>query len=166
MSWKELVLALTWKSYSIWSAESLQWAAAFSWPSIGVHPPAEQMHIVTGFVTLVHSYIQVTARSIDYILFVRALGVSMWKQSWLKCFNLNIPLFFIRTNFKKEIKKTLLTQTLHHKMLKLLHKIKNFFCLRQGTNLASLVQLLPSYFVTIIWMLEEVNIYDLQGNTP
>ena len=59
----------------------------------------------TGFFTLVHSYIQVTARSIDYILFVRALGVSMWKQSWLKCFNLNIPLFLIQTNFMKEIKK-------------------------------------------------------------
>ena len=79
------------------------------------------------FMTLVHSYIQVTTRSIDYILFVRALGVSMWKQSWLKCFNLNIPLFLIRTNFMKEI-KTLLTQTLHRKTLKLLcKKKKNFF---------------------------------------
>ena len=73
--------------------------------------------------TLVHSYIQVTARSIDYILFVRALGVSMWKQSWLKCFNSNIPLFLIRKNFMKEIKKTL-TQTLHRKTLKLLRKSK------------------------------------------
>ena len=71
------------------------------------------MYIMTGFMTLVHSYIQVTARSIDYILFVRALGVSMWKQTWLKGFNLNIPLF--------------LTQTLHHKMLKLLCKIKKNF---------------------------------------
>ena len=42
--------------------------------------PVEQMNIATGFVTLVHSYIQVTARLIDYILFVRALGQGMWKQ--------------------------------------------------------------------------------------
>ena len=104
-------------SYSIWSAESVQQAAAFSWPSADVHPPIEQMYIATSFVTLAHRYIQVTARSIDYILFVRALGVSMWKQSWLKCFNLNILLFLIQTNFMKEIKKTLLTQTLHRKML-------------------------------------------------
>ena len=165
MSWKELVLALTWKSYSIWSAESLQWAAAFSWPSVGAHPPVEQMYIATGFVTLVHSYIQVTARSIDYILFVRALGVSMWKQL-VKVLQLKYPTISYTNKLYEGNKKTLLTQTLHHKMLKLLHKIKNFFCLRQGTNLASLVQLLPSYFVTIIWMLEEVNIYDLQGNIP
>ena len=87
--------------HSIWSAESLQQAAAFSWPSIGAHPPIEQMYIATGFVTLVHSYVQVTARSINYILFVRVLGVSMWKQSWLKYFNLNIPLFLTQTNFMK-----------------------------------------------------------------
>ena len=37
----------------------------------------------------------------------QALGVNMWKQSWLKCFNLNIPLFLIQTNFMEEIKKTL-----------------------------------------------------------
>ena len=49
------------------------------------------MYIATGFVTLVHSYIQVTVRSIDYILFVRALGVTMWKQSWLKWFQLKYP---------------------------------------------------------------------------
>ena len=97
-------LTLTWKSYSMWSTESLQRAAAFTWPSVGRHPPVEQMYVATGFVTLVHSYIQVTVRSIDYILFVRALGVSMWKQSWLKYFNLNIPLFLIRTNFMKETK--------------------------------------------------------------
>ena len=42
--------------------------------------PIEQMNIATGFVTLVHSYIQVTVRLIDYILFVRALGQGMWKQ--------------------------------------------------------------------------------------
>ena len=74
-------------------------------PSNELQLSVEQMYIATGFVTLVHSYIQVTARSIDYILFIRALGVSMWKQSWLKCFNLNIPLFLIQTNFTKEIKK-------------------------------------------------------------
>ena len=38
------------------------------------------MYIATGFVILVHSFIQVIARAIDYILFIRALGVSMWKQ--------------------------------------------------------------------------------------
>ena len=78
------------------------------------------------------------------------LGVGMWKQSWLKCFNLNIPLFLIRTNFRKEIKKALLTQTLHRKTLKLLRKIKKIFRLQWATNLASLCKLLRSYFVTII----------------
>ena len=29
--------------------------------------PVEQINVATGFVTLVHSYIQVTARLIDYI---------------------------------------------------------------------------------------------------
>ena len=65
------------------------------------------MYIATGFVTLVHSYIQVTAKSIDYILFMRALGASMRKLGWLKCFNLNILLFLIRTKFMKEIKKNM-----------------------------------------------------------
>ena len=50
-------------------------------------------------------------------------------------------------------KKTL-TQTLHGKTVKLLHKIKTFFHLRQATNLASLGELLQSYFVTIIQMLQ------------
>ena len=48
-------------------------------------------------------------------------SITFWKQSWLKCFNLNIPLFLIRTNFMKEIKKL---QTLHRKTLKLFRKIK------------------------------------------
>ena len=47
-------------------------------------------------------------------------------------------------------KKTLLTQTLHRKMLKLLRKIKKFFRLQRATNLALLRKLLRSYFVTII----------------
>ena len=47
-------------------------------------------------------------------------------------------------------KKTLLTQTLHRKMLKLLRKIKIFFRLQRATNLALLRKLLRSYFVTII----------------
>ena len=47
-------------------------------------------------------------------------------------------------------KKTLLTQTLHRKMLKLLPKIKNFFRLWRATNLASLGKLLRSYFLMII----------------
>ena len=102
---KGVSLSTHWELHSIWSTEPLQQAAAFSWPSTDVHPPVEQMYIPTGFTTLVPSYIQVTTRSIDYILFVRALGVSMWKQTWLKCFNLNIPLFLIWTNFIKEIKK-------------------------------------------------------------
>ena len=133
--------------HSIWSVDSFQRAAAFSWPSI---PPIEEMYIATGFVTLVHSYIQVTVRLIDSILFVRVLGVSMWKLSCLNCFKLNIPLFLIRTNFMKEIKKTLSTQTLHRKMLRLLLKIKTFFRLRRATNLAFCGKLLQSYFVTII----------------
>ena len=127
-----------------------QRAAAFNWRSVGAHPPVEQMYIATGFVTLANSYIQVTARSIDNILFVRALGASIWKQSWLKYFNLNILLFLIQTKFMKEIKKTWLTQTLHRKTLKLPWKIKNIFRLRPATNLASLGKFLRSYFVTII----------------
>ena len=47
-------------------------------------------------------------------------------------------------------KKTLLTQTLHRKTLKLLRKIKNIFKPVAATNLASLGRSLWSYFVTII----------------
>ena len=36
---------------------------------------------------------------------IHSVCQGMWKQSWLKCFNLNIPLFPILTNFMKEIKK-------------------------------------------------------------
>ena len=130
MLWKELVYVLTWKSYSIWSAESLQQAAAFSWPCVGKHPPVEQMYITTGFMTLLHTYIQVTARSIDYILFIRALGVSMLKQSWLKCkYQLKYSTISYTNKLYEENNKTLLIQTLHGKMLKLLRKIRKSLCL-------------------------------------
>ena len=99
--------------------------------------------------TLVHSYIQVTARSIDYILFVRTLDVSMWKQL-VKVLQLKYPTISYTNKLYEGNKKTLLTQTLHRKTLKLLHKIKNTFGLRRTTNLVSLGKLLRSYFVTII----------------
>ena len=73
--------------------------------------------------TLVHSYIQVTARSINYILFVRALGVSMWKQL-VKVLQLKYPIISYMNKLYEGNKKTLLTQTLHRKILKLLCKIK------------------------------------------
>ena len=53
------------------------------------------MYIATGFVTLVHSYIQVTARLIGYILFVRALGVSMWTQGLFQCLTLTRSVEFL-----------------------------------------------------------------------
>ena len=81
---------------------------------------------MTGFVTLVHNYIQVTARLINYILFIRALGVSMWKQSWLKCFNLNIPLFLIPTNFIKEI-KNIVNSNITSQNAKIASQNQNFF---------------------------------------
>ena len=49
----------------------------------------------------------------------------------------------------KEIKKTVLTQTLHCKMLKLIHKINKIFCQQQATNLTLLGKLLRTYFVII-----------------
>ena len=113
--------------HSTWSVDSLQRAAALSWPSIGAHPPIEEMYIATGFVTLVHSYIQVTVRLIDYILFVRVLGVSMWKLSCLNCFKLNIPLFLIRTNFMKEIKKNIVNANFTSENAKIAFQNQNFF---------------------------------------
>ena len=107
---------------------------------------------MTGFMTLVHSYIQVTARLIDYILFVRALDVSMWKQL-VKVLQLKYPTISYTNKLYERNKKTLLTQTLHCKTLKLLRKIKKLFRLRQATNLTLLRKLLQSYFVTIIQML-------------
>ena len=74
------------------------------------------MYIATGFVTLVHSYIQVTARSIDYILFVRTLDVSMCKQL-VKVLQLKYPTISYTNKLYEGNKKTLLTQTLHRKTL-------------------------------------------------
>ena len=95
-----------------------------------MHPSVEQINIATCFVTLVHSYIQVTAKSIDYILFVRALGVSMWEEL-VKVLQLKYPTISYKNKlmnkFMKEIKKTFLTQTLHRRTLKLLRKVKKFF---------------------------------------
>ena len=112
-------------------------SCSFQLTSIGAHPPVEQMYIMTGFMTLVHSYIQVTARLIDYILFVRALDVSMWKQL-VKVLQLKYPTISSTNKLYEGNKKTLSTQTLHHKMPKLLCKIKkNFACGRLQTSLRS-----------------------------
>ena len=60
----------------------------------------------------------------------------------------------------KEIKK----QTLHHKKVKLLHKINKFFRLWQAKNLALLEKLLQSYFLMIIRMLVWFLRYGAQQN--
>ena len=104
-----------------------QRAAAFNWRSVGAHPPVEQMYIATGFVTLVHSYIQVTARSIDNILFVRALGASIWKQSWLKCFNLNILLFLIQNKIYEGNKKNMVNSNFTSQNAKIALKNQKYF---------------------------------------
>ena len=69
------------------------------------------MYIATGFVILVHSFIQVIARAIDYILFIRALGVSMWKQL-VKVLQLKYSTISYTNKLYEGNKKTLLTQTL------------------------------------------------------
>ena len=89
---------------------------------------------------------------IDRLHSVRALGVSMQKQL-VKVLQLKYPTISYTNKLYKRNKKTLLTQTLHCKTLKLLCKIKIIFCLQQATNLALLGKLLTSYFVTIIWKL-------------
>ena len=93
---------LTWKSYSIWSTESLQQSGSFSWPSIGAHQPVEQMYIATDFMTLVHSYVQVTARF-----------------DWLHSISCT-------SKFYEGNKKTFLSHTSHCKILKLHCKSKTF----------------------------------------
>ena len=113
------------------------------------------MYVATGFVTLVHSYIQVTARSIDYILFVRALDVSMWKQL-VKVLQLKYPNISYTSEVYEGNKKKLLTQTLQRKMLNLLRKIKKIGRLQRATNLASLGKILRSYSVTIIRTLTNI----------
>ena len=65
------------------------------------------MYIATGFVTLVHSYIQVTARSIDYIL----------ETDLVKVIQLKYPTISYTNKLYEGNKKTLLTQTLHRKTL-------------------------------------------------
>ena len=120
---------------------------SLQWPSVGAHSPVEQMYIVTSFVTLLHSYIQVTARSINYILFVRTLGVSMLKQSWLKCFSLNTPLFLIRAKLYAGNKDFNFTS-------------QNAKIALQNQKIFSplLGKLLRSYFVTIIQMLVTIKV--------
>ena len=68
----------------------------------------------------------------------------------VKVLQLKYPTISYTKKLYEGNKKTLLTQTLHRKTLKLLRKIKTFFCLRRATNLASLGKLLRTYFVTII----------------
>ena len=63
---------------------------------------------------------------------------------------LKYPTICYTNKFYEGNKKTLLTETLHRKTLKLIRKIKKMFHLRRATNLASLGKLLRSYFVTII----------------
>ena len=74
---------------------------------------------------------------IDRLHSVRALDVSMWKQL-VKVLQLKYPTISSTNKLYEGNKKTLSTQTLHHKMLKLLCKIKkNFACGRLQTSLRS-----------------------------
>ena len=68
----------------------------------------------------------------------------------VKVLQLKYPTISYTNKLYEGNKKTLLTQTLHRKMLKLPRKIKKFFRLQRATNLALLRKLLRSYFVTII----------------
>ena len=73
----------------------------------------------------------------------------------VKVLQLKYPTISYTKKLHERNKKTLLTQTLHHKKLKLLHKIKKKkIRLWQAIKLASLGKLLQSYFATIIQMLE------------
>ena len=75
----------------------------------------------------------------------------------VKVLQLKYPTISYTNKLYEGNKKTLLTQTLHHKTLKLLPKIKTFFQLWRAANFALLRKLLRSYFVMIIRTLK----YDL-----
>ena len=68
----------------------------------------------------------------------------------VKVLQLKYPIISYTNKLYEGNKKTLLTQTLHRKTLKLLRKIKKIFKPVAATNLASLGRSLRSYFVTII----------------
>ena len=68
----------------------------------------------------------------------------------VKVLQLKYPTISYTNKLYEGNKKTLLTQTLHHKTLKLLPKIKTFFQLWRAANFALLRKLLRSYFVMII----------------
>ena len=68
----------------------------------------------------------------------------------VKVLQLEYPTISYTNKLHEGNRKTLLTQTLHRKTLKLLREIEIFFRLRRATNLTSLGKLLRSYFVTII----------------
>ena len=102
--------------------------------------------------TLVHSYIQVTARSIDYILLARASGVSMWKQL-VKVLQLKYPTISY-TNKLYEGNKNIVNSNFTSPNAKIASQNQTFFRLWWATNLASLGKLLRSYLVTIIRTLD------------
>ena len=104
------------------------------------------MYIATGFVTLVHSYIQVTARSIDYILETELVKVIQLKYPTISYTNKLYEGNKKTSNFTSQNAKIVLQNQKKKK------KKKN--CLRRATNLASLEKLLRSYFVTIIRTLQ------------
>ena len=82
----------------------------------------------------------------------------------VKVLQLKYPTISYTNKLYERNKKTLLTQTLHRKTLKLFRKIKRFFRLRQAANLASLGKLLRSYFVTIIRTLPDI--FKINCNLP
>ena len=68
----------------------------------------------------------------------------------VKVLQLKYPIISYMNKPHEGNKKTLLTQSLHHKTLKLLRKIKKNLCLQEAKNLALLGKLLQSYFEMII----------------
>ena len=68
----------------------------------------------------------------------------------IKVLQLKYPTISHTNKLYEGNKKTLRTQTLHRKTLKLFRKIKKIFRLLRATGPASLGKLLRSYFVKII----------------
>ena len=90
----------------------------------------------------------------NWFLVHQGIGCQHVETELVKVVQLKYPTISYMNKLYEGNKKTLFTQTFYHKMLKLLCKIKIFFCLWQATNLASLGKLLQSYFVTIIRTLQ------------
>ena len=100
-------------------------------------------------------YIATGYCQIDRLHSVRlGIGCQGVETELVKVLELKYPTISYTNKLYEGNKKTLLTQTLHRKTLKLLFKIKKKIRLRRATNLASIGKLLQSYFMTIIRTLD------------